>query len=205
MKKTMLILLLTLLGAEVSFGQLALGIKVGFNANKLTTNIDSIKDQFNGGFHVGIFSRIGKRVYLAPELQYTMNGAVFTGEGKLSTSKWKQKIRLGSVDVPVLVGVKIIHRDLLTWRIEAGPEASFLINKKIEEINNVKGPVEKSSISSVNWYLMAGTGVDVLFLKFDLRYQLGLNRVIENAGSYPFDSKNSLFVLSVGWKIFGKK
>jgi hypothetical protein len=205
MKKILILLLFAFFAAEISYGQFALGIKIGYNANKLSTNIDSIKSQVNSGFHVGIWSRFGKRFYVAPELQYSMSGAVFSSEGNLSTSNWKQKITIGSVDIPVMVGFKIIHSDFLTWRIELGPQASFVINKKIKEENSVVGPIQEADISNMNWYVMGGTGIDILFLRFDIRYQYGLNDFISDVQNSTFDSKNQMFVVSLGFKILGKK
>jgi hypothetical protein len=205
MKKIIFLLIFAFFAAELSFGQFALGVKLGYNANKLTTDLDSIKSQFNSGFHVGVWSRFGKRFYVAPELQYTMSGAVFTNEGNLSTNDWSQKITIGTMDIPVMVGFKIIHSDFITWRIELGPQASFVVNKKIKDENSVVGPITESSLNSMNWYVMGGTGVDFLFLKFDIRYQYGLNKLIEDVGNYQFDTKNQMFVVSVGFKILGKK
>ena len=205
MKKYLLFLAVALFAANVSFGQFALGVKLGYNANKLSTNLDSVKTQFNSGFHVGIWTHLGKRFYVAPELLYTMSGAVFSEEGKVSTNGWKQKINIGSVDIPVLLGFKIIHSDVITWRIELGPEASFIVNKKIKEQNSVIGPIQESSLSDVNWYIEGGTGIDVLFLAFNIRYKYGLNKMIQDVQNWKFDSHNGMFLVSVGFKIFGKK
>ena len=211
MKKIVVILLVALCATEFSYGQFALGIKLGYNANKLTTNIDSVKSQFNNGFHVGIFTRMGKRFYVAPELQYTMSGAVFTGEGTLSTSNWKQKITIGTMDIPVLLGFKIIHSDMITWRIELGPQVSFLVNQKISDQENIAGPITNADLAKTTWYVLGGTGIDILFLKFDLRYQYGLNELISDVQSsvsnqtYNFNTKNQFFVVSLGFKIFGRK
>jgi hypothetical protein len=204
MKKIIFIFLIAFFAAEFSYGQFALGIKIGYNANKLSSNLDTIKSQFNSGFHVGIWSRFGKRFYVAPELQYTMSGAVFNNEGSLSTTDWKQKVTIGSFDIPVMVGFKIIHSDFLTWRIEVGPEASFVVNKKIKDETSVIGPITDANINSMNWYVLGGTGIDILFLKLDIRYQAGLNELIQDLDSYDF-SKNQMFVISLGFKIFGKK
>lgn len=189
----------------VSFGQFALGVKIGYNANKLSTNLDSLKTQFNSGFHVGIWSHIGKRFYVAPELNYSLSGALFTSEGKLSTNDWKQKVTIGSVNVPIMLGFKLIHSDVLTWRLELGPEASFTVNKKVKDENSVIGPIKESSLKNVNWYIMAGTGVDVLFLSFDIRYKYGLNKMITDVQNWQFNSHNGMFLVSVGFKILGKK
>ncbi|MBL7111088.1 MAG: PorT family protein, partial [Bacteroidales bacterium] len=181
------------------------GVKIGYNANKLSTNLDSIKSQFNSGFHVGIWTHLGKRIYVAPELLYTMSGAVFNEEGKISTNNWKQKITIGTLDIPVLLGFKIIHSDALTWRIEVGPAISFIVNKKIKEINTVVGPITTADIKNTNWYIEGGTGIDVLFLAFNIRYRYGLNKMIQDVKNWTFDSHNGMFLVSVGFKIFGEK
>ena len=205
MKKFLILAAIVLFAADYSYSQFALGIKIGYNASKLSTNLDSIKSDFNSGFHVGIFSRFGKRLYVAPELQYTMSGSVFSSEGNLSLNNWKQKVKIGSLDIPVLVGLKIIHSDVLTWRIELGPQASFVVNKKISEETSVTGPIKEADIKNMNWYLLGGTGIDILFLKLDVRYQYGLNDLIQDVGTSSFNSKNQMWVISLGWKIFGKK
>ena len=134
-----------------------------------------------------------------------MSGGVFTSEGILSTNDWKQKIKIGSLDVPVMLGFKIIHSDAITWRIELGPEASFNISKKVSDETSVVGPITEASLSMMSWYALGGTGIDVLFLSFDLRYKYSLNQLINDAGNYQFDTKNQMFVISVGFKIIGKK
>jgi hypothetical protein len=140
-----------------------------------------------------------------------MSGAVFSDEGNVTTSGWKQKIKIGSVDVPVMVGFKIIHSDFITWRIELGPQASFVVNQKIEDVNSVTGPIKDASLSSVNWYVLGGTGIDILFLKLDIKYQYGLNQLVKDVETTggtttsSFDSKNQMFVVSLGFKILGKK
>lgn len=209
MKKLAIIFLFIFAASGISYGQFALGGKIGYNASKLTTDLDSIKSQFNSGFHIGVWTHFGKRFYVAPEIQYSLSGGVFSEEGTLTTSGWKQKIKIGSVDVPVLVGFKIIHSDFITWRLEVGPQASFAINKKVEDETSVLGPIQESSINNTNWSVLGGTGVDFLFFKFDVRYQYGLNQLISDvqsgATTYQFDTKNQMFIVSLGIKIIGKK
>jgi len=205
MKKAILLILIAILASGVSFGQFALGVKLGYNGNKLTTDLDSVKSQFKSGFHIGAWTRFGKRLYLAPELQYSLSGGVFTGEGSVTSTGWKQKVTIGSLDIPVLVGFKIIHSDFITWRIELGPQASFVVNNKITDENAILGPIEEADLNKATWYILGGTGIDILFLKFDIRYQYGLNKLIEDAGDYQFDTKNQMVVVSLGFKIFGKK
>jgi len=199
MKKLLFLIIIAFFATELSYGQFALGVKLGYNASKLSTDLDSIKSDFKSGFHVGVWTRIGKRLYVAPEMQYTLSGST------LSTKDWKQKVTVGSLDIPVLVGFKIIHSDFITWRIELGPEASFVVNSKITDVNSITGPINDASLNSVNWYVLAGTGIDILFFKLDVRYQYGLNQLIQDAGAYQLDTKGQMFVVSLGVKILGKK
>lgn len=208
MKKTIVVLAVIITGLfapEQSSAQFAFGLKLGYNASKLSTNIDSIKSSMNSGFHVGAFARIGKRVHLQPEFYYTLSGATFENLGVNTINDWKQKVTVGTLDIPVLVGFTILDAKIFKWRIMVGPEASFVVNSKIEDVS-LTGPIEKSDLRTTNWYIQAGTGIDVLFLTLDLRYQAGLNSLInEVTGTdgkvYAVNSKGNLFVVSLGFKI----
>ena len=200
MKKIIVILFLFLpwlFSAETMFGQFSLGVKVGYNASKLSTNIDSVKTNFKSGFQFGAFVRIGKKLYVQPELYYTTQGGVFTS----NTQNWKQTIKIGSLDVPVLVGYKLINAKIVNLRILAGPEASFVVNKSIAEGGTSTGPLTSGDLKSVNWSIQAGAGVDVWLLTLDIRYQIGLNQLVSEVKNYKFDSKNNVWVISLGFKI----
>ncbi len=205
MKKIILALVLLLTVATgTSFGQLniKIGPKVGFNASQLHTNLDSISSQFKSGFQFGIFVRLGKKVYLQPELYYTTEGGVFKSNSS-SIKQWEQNIKLGSLDVPVLIGVSFINSELLNVRILAGPLASFIVNKKISE-TGVTGPVQDANIKNVNWYIQAGAGVDIWKFTLDVRYQIGLNKMISdvdfNSKTVNFNTSNNVWVVSLGFK-----
>ncbi len=187
-----------LLSASIVFAGLDLGVKVGYNAAKLSTSMDSIKTSFKSGFQFGAFVRIGKRLYVQPEAYYTTQGGVFTS----NVSNWKQNVKLGSVDIPVLLGFKIINNDNLNLRILAGPAASIIVNKTIENTGNITDPITKADINTVNWNIQAGAGVDIWKFTFDIRYQIGLNQLIKDIGNKTFNSHNNVWVVSLGFKIF---
>jgi hypothetical protein len=204
MKKIVFLLAFVLSASAFSYGQFALGVKIGYNGSKLSTDLDSIKTQFNSGFHIGAYAHFGKRLYLAPEVLYCMSGGVFSYDGSVSSPKyWSQKIKIGSLDIPLMLGFKIIHSDFITWRIEVGPEVSFAMNKKLSDEINPK--IQVSDINTANWYVLGGTGIDILFLTFDVRYKYGLTQLISDANSQNFNTSNNVFLVSLGWKIFGKK
>jgi hypothetical protein len=182
------------------------GLKLGYTASKLSVNIDSIKSSMSSGFHVGAWARIGKRVHLQPEFYYNLSGATFENLGTGTVNDWKQKVTVGTLDVPVLIGFNIIQSNAIKWRIMVGPEASFLVNSKVEDVT-LTGPIEKSDLRTTSWFIQVGTGIDFLFLTLDVRYQAGLNSLLNevtgtNGKVYPVNSTGNLFVASLGFKIF---
>jgi hypothetical protein len=196
--KKLLLFILIFLSAQVMYGKFHLGIKVGYNASKISTNIDTVKNGFKSGFQIGAFARIGNRLYVQPEIYYTTQGGVFTS----NVSNWKQNVKIGSIDIPVLLGFQIIKGDFVNLRILAGPTASFVVNKSIAEGGTSTQQVTSGDLRSVNWGLQAGAGVDVWMFTLDVRYQLGLNQLVKEVQNWSFDSKNNVWVISLGFKIF---
>ena len=207
MKKIVLLFLVLFFSAGVTFGQFSFGLKIGYNASKLHSSLDSIKSSFNSGLHFGAFFRFGKKVYLQPEAYYTLQGGIFQNNVTTTTNNWKQKVTVGTLDIPVLVGFKIIDLKLINWRIMAGPMVSFVINSKVKDLTDSKlvGPVTTADIRKLNWYVQAGTGVDIAFFTLDVRYQVGLSQMISTAQGngipYSLNATNNMWVVSLGFKL----
>jgi hypothetical protein len=197
--KKLVILVLFVFSAGIIYGQFHIGIKTGYNASKLSANIDSVKTNFKSGFQIGAFARIGNRLYLQPELYYTTQGGVFTSNSNIND--WKQTVKISSIDVPVLLGLQIIKGDFVNLRIMAGPAASFVVGKSVSEGGADPGVITESNINSVNWAIQAGAGMDIWMFTLDVRYQIGLNQVITQVQDWKFDSKNNAWVISLGFKI----
>ncbi|NQV01081.1 MAG: PorT family protein [Bacteroidia bacterium] len=195
--KKYIILSVLLLSSVIVFGQFTVGPKVGYNASKFSTDLDTVSSTFKSGFQIGVFVRIGKKFYVQPELYYTTQGGVFES----NTTNWQQKISIGSLDLPVLVGFKLLNAKAVNLRILAGPMASFVVNKSVKDAGGVLGPIENADINSINWAIQAGAGLDVLFMTLDVRYQIGLNNLIKDIDNATINSKNSVWVVSLGFKI----
>jgi len=200
--KKLILLLLLVFTVSIMYGQLSFGPKVGYTASRLTSNVDSVKTQFKSGFLFGAFLRIGHKLYLQPELYYTTHGGVIQKDS-LGKS-WNESINIGSLDIPILIGFKIVNLDIFNLRVLAGPVASFVVNKTITNSSDVIGPIEKANINNVNWYIQAGGGVDVWKFTLDIRYQLGLNKMIKevsyNGKNVNFNTSNNVWVISLGFK-----
>ncbi len=205
MKKIVLFMVAVLLVSGMSYGQFTLGVRVGYNGSKLATSMSEIKTQFGNGFHIGIFSRIGKRLYFAPELNYMFSSGAITNDSTNPTTWNKQKFAIGSLDIPLLLGFKIINSKMIKWRIELGPVASFVVNKKVKNFDDLTGPVENANFNTANWLIMAGTGIDLWFLTLDVRYEYAFNTLIKSVENYDFNMHNNLIIVSLGFKFIGNK
>jgi len=188
---------LILLISLTATAQFTLGPKAGYNASKLSTNLDTVTSNVKSGFQAGLFVRIGNKLYVQPELYYTTQGGVFES----NSADWKQKVTIGSLDLPVLVGFKLLNAKVVNLRIMAGPLASFVVNKKIEEAGGITGPIEKADLNSINWGIQVGGGIDVTLVSLDIRYQFGLNDLLQEVGQTIVTSKNNVWVISLGVKI----
>lgn len=196
MKKYLILSLLVVSSAMV-FGQFTIGPKVGYNASKFSTNLDTVSSNVKSGFQIGLFVRIGKKFYVQPELYYTTQGGVFES----NTTNWEQKVNIGSLDLPLLVGFKMLNAKVVNLRILAGPMASFVVSKSVKDAGGVLGPIKTADLNSINWAIQAGAGLDVLFFTLDVRYQIGLNNMIKEINNATINSKNNVWVVSLGFKI----
>ncbi len=212
MKKIILFSIAILL-ASVTFGQLGFGIKAGVNMNSLSTDLSDYEKAAKAGFQAGAFLRIGDKWHLQPEAYFTAKKGELTYDvdyGNQNVSNINQEITLNSVDVPVLIGYKLIDPPMLNVRLQAGPVASIVTSKKFDimvDKQTVDTPDDyPDNFNDLNWGLQFGAGVDFLMLTVDVRYELGLNNIYSKPdGATAADVgelKNNVFFVSVGWKIF---
>lgn len=197
MKKTVLFLALLMI-ASVASAQFTFGPKVGFSASKLSTDFPEMKEQAKANFQIGAFARFGKKFYVQPELMYATNGGIFKDE----ETGGKQRVKFQSVEIPVLVGFRLVNLEVMNLRVFLGPSGSFFLGKDVEVDNVLQETFNKDSFKNVSWGMNLGAGVDVLFLTLDLRYQWGLNNVYEApADEQSYMMKNNLFIVSLGFKL----
>jgi len=198
--KKIILLATTLIIASVSFGQITgftIGPKVGANFSKFTTDQSEIEEQIKNSFYFGAFARFGQKFYLQPELLVmNRNGELKNNEIQGSSGT----IEVGSIDVPLLVGLRLLNLKVASVRVMAGPVASFAVNKSVTLNETWDDEIDftEDDIKNANWGLQFGAGVDVLFLTLDLRYEIGLNNFSE---IQDFDLKNNMFTIGLGWKI----
>ncbi|HWW38427.1 porin family protein [Pedobacter sp.] len=189
MKTTKLSLIVALLGlsffsAKAQNSDFNFGIKAGVNYGTLPSGLKDLSDKAGkAGFNIGVFARAGKDLYVQPEVNFSTFGSKYT----LGSKEYEPKFR--QVNVPLMIGYKLINTANLNFRLSAGPDFSYNLNKPDAPQN--------FSYKRVNMGGVINAGVDIGNITIDARYTHGFTKI--NKG---LDEKTGLFNLSVGFKIF---
>ncbi len=202
MKKSVIIIFLIFF-SYCAQSQITFGPKIGFTASKLTSDKEILKNDFKNSLHYGVFLRLGNKLHLQPELLYMTKGASIKYN---LTNGIEQNIKLNTIDIPLMLGVKLINLWLLNVRIYGGPVASFVINKDITHTSDLIDVLpQKENIKDLLWSMNIGAGVDLKMFTLDIRYEFGMSDIIQDKKFPNFDItdvRNNAFLLSLGIKIF---
>lgn len=219
--KKLIIAAVLLLCVSFANAQLDFGIKAGYNSslgmNNLGSitngsyNLNSVKSELANGFHAGVFARIGiKKVYFEPELLYAMGKKDYTvsfQDASNATVSYDKHVTVGTVDVPLLLGYKLIDLKIINLRVFAGPKLRFNAGSTLAFDNVTGGGFNASDlqkdVKAAQLGLEGGFGVDVLMLALDFRYNLISDMYQTKLNNINIDnSPANTFVISLGWKIF---
>lgn len=197
MKTKLSVLIACVILTNVAMAQFDVGIKAGANINKVDGK--SFKDEFNYGYHLGGFARIGlgNKFGIQPEVlfnQYqtkTSNNPsdIWDNAGSDVTNK---RVKLNYLSIPIMVNYKLLGNFLA---LQAGPQFGVLINKDETLVRN-----GQNAFKSGDFSLAAGAQIKILKAVASARYVVGLNdiRDIDNQDKW----KNQAIQLSVGLTIF---
>jgi hypothetical protein len=190
------------LGASAQLASpISIGVHGGWTSTKIDTKsltlgketISGISSSATGGYMFGIFGRINLgKLYVQPELNYTKK------EGKINLPKeasmlpdeYKSYVNTAanlsysSIDIPILLGYKIIKLPLISIHVFAGPVASFSIQSLDIDFDDAKQITggknlgdtakEKFDPKKAMWNLKMGAGVEIWKLNLDFDYEMGL-------------------------------
>ncbi|PKG42755.1 porin family protein [Psychroflexus sp. MES1-P1E] len=184
MKRILLLSTIAILGLSNSMiaQNVDFGLKTGLNISNFTGGDVGENSLF--GFHVGGFAefKLNKKISLQPELLYSTQG---------SEVQNSLKIKVDYLTIPLMVKYYLSEK----FSVEAGPQASFLLNDKAE-FDDSSIPDADIDASSFDFGLNAGLGYNFNSNLFaQVRYNYGITTVGENP-----DVKNSVFQMSLGYK-----
>ena len=152
-----LILLFTAMSVNAQKGS-SFGINAGlnFNSNGALSELGelSLSSATQGGFHIGVYGKLGNKIFLRPEVWYTKTQSGYN-EADLKTSK---------IDVPVLAGVKLFGLNFF-----AGPAIQILLDSEIDGTSII----DEAKAFTIGTQL--GVGINLgKKVGLDFRYERGM-------------------------------
>lgn len=171
----------------------AFGVKFGLNYGGNGDYFESTADNFdtpenNLGYHIGVFGKIGDRIYFRPEVVYTKTKSAYNA-GDFNLQK---------IDAPLLVGLKIIG----PVSVFAGPSLQFILDSEFENFDTDR--IKNELSVGFNF----GIALNFNTIEIDLRYERGFNdneaTFIDNnnlANSDRLDIRPEQLILSLSIKI----
>jgi len=219
----MIFIAVLLLSVSSMFAQLNFGIKAGYNSslglNNLSSvssgdyNLNSVKSELSNGFHMGLFARLNfDKIYFQPEFLYAMGKKDYTvtfQDVQNNSVTYDKFVTISTLDVPLLLGYKLLDLKVANLRLFAGPKLRFNAGSSLDFGNLVKsgGSVTEDQlvkdVKAAQLGLEAGVGVDVLMFTLDARYNLIGDMYQTKLNSLTIDNiPANTFVISLGWKLF---
>lgn len=190
--KTIVIILLfaSFLLPAAAQSPINLGLKGGISSSKLTSNLDEYNEESINNFHAGAFIRVNLgRIYVQPEAYFNSKGGELKESGGIVNS-----FDLKTVDVPVLLGIKIINADPLVVRANAGPVFSFVTDKELNEGSDF----DRDYIEDNFFGWQYGVGLDFMMFTLDARVENSSGELYKGP---DLESKSKSFVVSLGIKL----
>lgn len=193
--------MLSFIGANAQGDKFEIGVKAGVNLSHIRGEGGGSFQSFweedatrSAGFTGGVYARFGDAFFVQPELMISQKGGNFTDIVGIERS-FKQTY----LDVPILVGTRIGN----TVRINAGPVATFLINRDDTFLDQIGVSQEDGFRQALLGY-QAGVGIDIQKIRIDLRYEGNINDVFNidynnQQTEDQFSGKGSLFMFTVGY------
>lgn len=194
MKKAILSVLVIFLSLAV-YAQptFDLGVKAGINNSKVTVNLDDYNSESVLKMHFGAFSRIGwGKIYVQPEAYFSAKG----GEINSNALETATQFDFNNIDVPVLLGFKVLEGGAANLRLMAGPVFSFVTSSDVDPEDFIDPKYYKDNYFGFQY----GVGVDFLSFFLDARMEHGSNNLYYHP-SLNMNGKNKTFMVSVGFKI----
>ncbi len=201
MKRLMTVLVIAAFAGLIALPQPAaagvqFGLKVGANMAKPTgadaqDPLETIKSRV--GITGGIFLafNFGKVVTIQTEVLYTMKGATFVA----LDDSYTDKLYADYIEIPLLLKLKIPTPGIQPF-VFAGPTVGFKISEKAD-LDGV--PIEEALLKNNDYGAIFGAGLNLgRSFMLDVRYSLGLQKVIDTVGGDPIDYQNGVWSATIG-------
>lgn len=170
---------------------LHVGVKGGTNFTKTSTESSSLEGKYGFGYQAGVMTRVDiGSLYVQGEALFNKRKTSYEEK-----SGGSAKLKWNAIDIPVVVGYKIIKTDDFNLRAFAGGVYSYAFNNKLSTSESIQEGFNKFDKSNIG--ITGGIGIDYKNFTVDLRYENGLSNI-----SKEFKSKPHSFSLGIGYFLF---
>jgi hypothetical protein len=176
MKKLMLSMLFLIVTVSL-FAQptFDLGIKGGVNFSKISFDAQDYSAESVTKTHFGAFGRIGwNRIFIQPEFYFSGKGGDISSDVLSTMTSFDYK----TVDIPVLLGFRVIKGKAFDLHAIAGPVFSIITSEAVKGDDLFNKSFYEDNYVGIQY----GLGIDVLFLSFDARMENGLGGFYSQSG-----------------------
>lgn len=197
---------------NAAFAQI--GIKAGATLSSLSQyafedNVDEYDEKSTVGFQAGIFAElpISDGFSIQPELLWMQKGGK-TLYAQVAGTEIERNLRYNYLEVPILAKVKAGSTDGsgIGLFFYGGPFISYALNGNVKtEVgdNNIQDTDfnfdDEDNQRRVDWGAAFGLGVNLGSLVLDLRYDLGINNLLDDdLGTQGGDDEPYLRTRSIG-------
>lgn len=168
-----------------------LGVKGGVNLTKIDGK--SFADEFNYGYHAGVFAtiKINNHIQIQPEVlfnQFTTKAD--TAFGNVFNVKNLKDVKLNYVSIPLLLNLS--PAKFISFQV--GPQFGILLDKHKNLFENGKDAFSAGDLSMVG-----GVQLNLGGIRLSGRYVVGLANINDAGNSDKW--KNQGFQLSAGFRI----
>ncbi|MFW6370119.1 MAG: porin family protein [Bacteroidota bacterium] len=197
MKRTFILMLALLFsGALMAQPIFDVGLKAGLNFSKVSMSSDDYNSESVTKAHIGAFGRIGwARMYLQPEVYYSAKGGRVIESGVNPIVRAAQ-FDFSTVDVPVLLGIKVLKGGPANLRVMAGPVFCLMTSKKMDSDELLERQYYNDHYLGYQY----GVGVDFLNFFVDARMEHSINRLYYQSAE-DLGGKARTFMITAGFKI----
>ncbi|WP_406685654.1 PorT family protein [Seonamhaeicola sp. MEBiC1930] len=150
-------LISTFASAQVAKG---FGLRAGLNYNANGDYFDSVSTNAknpdrNIGYHIGVFGKIGDKIYLKPEVVYTSTKSDYDADS----------FNMQKIDAPILVGAKVLG----PISVFGGPSFQYILDSEFDGISI--NSIENDFSIGLNF----GIGLNLNKVGIDVRYERGFS------------------------------
>ena len=205
---------------SLAHSQLNFGIKAGYNSSLSLSNmssvsngsydLNSVKSEMWNNFHVGVFGRAFiSSFFIQPEVLYSVNKKEYEitiQDVNNQDVKLDKFLDISTVDIPLLLGLRVVNLDVVNLRVFAGPKFRLLTGSTLEFKNisggNFNPNVLVTDIKKAKVGLELGAGIDILPFVIEARYNIIDNMDETKLGDVKIANlPASTFIISIGFKL----